>query len=397
MSSKVFLKDVCTRICSGGTPKRSVEEYYKNGRIPWLNTSEIKFNRIRKTTNFITDAGLENSSAKWIESNSVVVAMYGATAGKVAISKIPLTTNQACCNLEIDPSIADYRYIYYWLKSRNDLLTNLTNGGAQQNLNAQIIKNLEINLPSIGIQARIANHLSLLDDKIELNNQLNDYLDEYATALFEEWLSYCTEITTIGDIAQEILDYTKLDEPLVKLLNSSDVTEGVFPNPNPVENKNLKGHFKKRFKKHDILYSEIRPRNHHYGYVMFDADDWVSTTRLMVIRSRPEKIFSGLLYYYLKSKPVTDEFTLKTETRSGTFPQGKYIDMAAIEVPFSPVVEQVGIAESIAATLGAIYANQIENLRLAELRDALLPKLMSGEIDVSQVDVTQLNNHLSVD
>lgn len=213
--------------------------------------------------------------------------------------------------------------------------------------------------------------------------------------MFEEWLSYCTEITTIGDIAQEILDYTKLDEPLVKLLNSSDVTEGVFPNPNPVENKNLKGHFKKRFKKHDILYSEIRPRNHHYGYVMFDADDWVSTTRLMVIRSRPEKIFSGLLYYYLKSKPVTDEFTLKTETRSGTFPQGKYIDMAAIEVPFSPVVEQVGIAESIAATLGAIYANQIENLRLAELRDALLPKLMSGEIDVSQVDVTQLNNHLA--
>lgn len=176
MSSKVFLKDVCTRICSGGTPKRSVEEYYKNGRIPWLNTSEIKFNRIRKTTNFITDTGLENSSAKWIEPNSVVVAMYGATAGKVAISKIPLTTNQACCNLEIDPSIADYRYIYYWLKSRNDLLTNLTNGGAQQNLNAQIIKNLEINLPNIGIQARIANHLSLLDDKIELNNQINDYL-----------------------------------------------------------------------------------------------------------------------------------------------------------------------------------------------------------------------------
>lgn len=224
--------------------------------------------------------------------------------------------------------------------------------------------------------------------------QRNDYLDEYATALFEEWISRCTETTTIGDIAQEVLDYTKLDEPLVKLINSSDVTEGAFPNPEPVENKDLKGHFKKRFRKHDVLYSEIRPRNHHYGYVMFDADDWISTTRLMVIRNRPEKVSSGLLYFYLKSKPVTDEFTLKTETRSGTFPQGKYVDMAAIEVPYLPIEEQSEIAKSIATVLEAIYINQIENERLAELRDALLPKLMSGEIDVSKVDLTRLNKGL---
>ncbi len=176
MGSKAFIKDVCTRICSGGTPKKSVEEYYKHGDIPWLNTSEIKFNRIRKTANFITAAGLENSSAKWINSNSVIVAMYGATAGKVAISSIPLTTNQACCNLEIDPSVADYRFIYYWLKSKNSLLVNLANGGAQQNLSAQTIKNLEIDLPDIDIQTRIANLLSSFDDKIEVNNQINDYL-----------------------------------------------------------------------------------------------------------------------------------------------------------------------------------------------------------------------------
>ena len=219
-------------------------------------------------------------------------------------------------------------------------------------------------------------------------------MDEYASALFEDWISRCTETATIGDIAQEILDYTKYSGPYVKLINSSDVTEGIFPDPEPVENKDLKGHFKKRFKKHDILYSEIRPRNHHYGYVMFDAVDWISTTRLMVIRNRPEKISSALLYYYLKSRPVTEEFTLKTETRSGTFPQGKYVDMAAIEVPYLPVEKQAGIAQSITTILETVYANQAENERLVKLRDTLLPKLMSGEMNVSKIALpAHSNNH----
>ena len=181
----------------------------------------------------------------------------------------------------------------------------------------------------------------------------------------------------------------------MQLINSSDVTDGVFPDPKPIENKNLKGHFKKRFKTHDVLYSEIRPRNRHFGYVMFDADNWISTTRLMVIRNRPDKISSGLLYYYLKSDAVTDEFTLKTETRSGTFPQGKYKDMAGIKVPYLPVDEQKEIAAQIAAVLEVIHNNQLENDKLAALRDVLLSKLMSGEIDVSKIDLMQLNSHLA--
>ena len=196
-------------------------------------------------------------------------------------------------------------------------------------------------------------------------------------------------------MAQEVLDYTKLDLPYVRLINSSDVTEGLFPHPEPVKNKDLKGHFKKRFRKHDVLYSEIRPRNHHYGYVLFDADDWISTTRLMVIRNKPEAVSSGLLYYYLKSRRVTDEFTLKTETRSGTFPQGQYADMASVIVPYGPVEAQAEISRQIETILELIYSNQQENLYLEKLRDAILPKLMSGEIDVSQIELpTQPNNHL---
>ncbi len=105
---EVRLGDLCYRVCSGGTPKSTCSVYYDGGTIPWLNTKEINYNRIYQTESHITEEGLNNSSAKWIDANSVIVAMYGATAGRVAVAKIPMTTNQACCNLMIDKSKADY-------------------------------------------------------------------------------------------------------------------------------------------------------------------------------------------------------------------------------------------------------------------------------------------------
>ena len=170
------IEDICTRICSGGTPKSGKAEYYENGTIPWLNTKEINFNRIQATEAFITEEGLNNSSAKWIKPHTVIVAMYGATAGRVAVAEIPLTTNQACCNLEVDETIADYRYIYYWLKQNFDNIAGLANGGAQQNLSAKVIRQIEINLPDLIKQRSIANFLDSFDSKIEANAKLNGYL-----------------------------------------------------------------------------------------------------------------------------------------------------------------------------------------------------------------------------
>ena len=84
--NRIDIQQICSHICSGGTPKSTVAEYY-DGNIPWLNTKEINFNRIYETEKTITEEGLNNSSAKWIPANSVIVAMYGATAGKTAITK----------------------------------------------------------------------------------------------------------------------------------------------------------------------------------------------------------------------------------------------------------------------------------------------------------------------
>ena len=180
------LGEICKNVCSGGTPKSTEPSYY-GGNIPWLNTKEVNFCRIDKTEKIITDSGFQNSSTKWIEKNSVIVAMYGATAAKVAVNMIPLTTNQACCNLTIDPNLADFRFVYFYLCYKYTSLAALANGGAQQNLNAQRIKDFDITLPPLEEQKRIADILWSLDDKIELNRRINANLEEQAQALFRSW------------------------------------------------------------------------------------------------------------------------------------------------------------------------------------------------------------------
>ena len=210
-----------------------------------------------------------------------------------------------------------------------------------------------------------------------LKSPRNHNLEEQARLSFEEWCSNCSDTKAIKELANNILDYTPNTQSKVILLNSSDVTEGKFDVLPYVDNLNLKGQFKKRFKKGDILYSEIRPRNHHYAICYFDSKDYIASTRLMVIRRKPEYIPSdALLYQYLLSPQVLDEFTSKTESRSGTFPQGNYDDLSSSEVPYSP--DNGIIAKTLDDIYSAIWANMEENKRLESLRDTLLPSLMSG-------------------
>lgn len=182
----VKIEEICSFICSGGTPKSTNPDFY-NGEIPWLNTNEVNFNKIYSTSRYISENGLHNSSAKYVPVNTVIVAMYGVTAGKCAIAKIPLTTNQACCNLIIDPQKADYRYVYQYLKMQHRVLNSLATGGAQQNLNSLDIKRFKMPSPNIIIQSKIADILSTYDDLIEANNCRIELLEQTAQELYKEW------------------------------------------------------------------------------------------------------------------------------------------------------------------------------------------------------------------
>jgi type I restriction enzyme S subunit len=208
-------------------------------------------------------------------------------------------------------------------------------------------------------------------------------LEQQAQALFKSWLKKCQDEVPISDLAINVTDYSKCNHEQVVLINSSDVTEGHFDHHILSPNKDLKGHFKKRFQKGDILYSQVRPRNRHWGYCTFDADNYLASTQLMVIRNKEEIIPNILLYQYIIDDKVWMDFTLKTETRSGTFPQGNYEDLSSIKVPFGADMNKISsVLENLYTR---IYNNAQESRRMAELRDTLLPKLMSGEINVNNL------------
>ena len=273
--------------------------------------------------------------------------------------------------------LCDIRYICYLLNIID--ISGYITGSAQPKLNQANLLAISISLPPLEEQRRIAGILGAIDDKIENNRRINTNLELQAQALFDEWCESCSKTITIKELADNILDYTPNANSKVVLLNSSDVTQGLFAELPLVDNVNLKGQFKKRFQKDDILYSEIRPRNKHYAYCYFDSDRYIASTRLIVLRGKKEKIVSNtLLYQYLISQTVFEEFTLKTETRSGTFPQGNYQDLSSIVVPYSD--NQKEIAGSLDVIYEEIWSNYKENETLATLRDTLLPKLMNGEI-----------------
>lgn len=152
-----LIKDFATTY-SGGTPKSTNIEYYNNGEIAWINSGELNSPIITKTTNYITKCGLENSSAKLYPSNSILVAMYGATAGKVSLLTFEACSNQAVCG--IIPTIENMLYyVYFHISSLYSHFITLSTGSARDNISQNTIKNILLPIPTRNI-------LKLFDEKI---------------------------------------------------------------------------------------------------------------------------------------------------------------------------------------------------------------------------------------
>lgn len=167
---------------SGGTPKSTNVSYYSNGEIPWINSGELEQTVITSTSNFITEEGLKNSSAKLFPSGTILVAMYGATAGKVSFLTFEASTNQAICAI----MLTDIRMRYYLKNVIEDLyqyLVKLSTGSARDNLSQDMIKNIKVVIPSNDILDRFydfSNNIIKEITKKQLENeqltQLSDWL-----------------------------------------------------------------------------------------------------------------------------------------------------------------------------------------------------------------------------
>lgn len=164
---------------SGGTPSRKHEEYY-NGDILWIKTGELNNGWIYDTEEKITDEGLKKSSAKLFPPYSVLIAMYGATIGKVAILGVPATTNQACACAVCNQSLL-YMYLFYYCISQKNVFIEKGKGGAQPNISQIILKQHPIPLPPLSEQQRIVERIEELFAKLdEAKERLQEVADSFA-------------------------------------------------------------------------------------------------------------------------------------------------------------------------------------------------------------------------
>ena len=191
------LGEVCKNVSSGGTPLANKAEYYNNGTIPWLRTQEVRFNEILDTEVKITELALKESSAKWIPANCVIIAISGATAARSAINKIPLTTNQHCCCLDIDASKANFRYVYHWVGCKYEQMKSLGQG-ARADLNSGRIKSFPIPIPPLSEQNRI---VAILDQFDALVNDLSSGLPAEIQARRQQYEYYRNQLLTFKNRA----------------------------------------------------------------------------------------------------------------------------------------------------------------------------------------------------
>lgn len=162
---------------SGGTPSKKKDEYYVGGNIPWLTSGEVNLGYIDSTQNYITQAGLDNSSAKWVPENSVVIAMYGATAGKVGVIRVPVTTNQAVCTLLPNPEF-ETLYLYYACKNKEKWMLSKCAGAAQPNISQTVIKEMQIEKPPLAIQQQFT-ILAAQSDKSKFTGFKSQFIEMF--------------------------------------------------------------------------------------------------------------------------------------------------------------------------------------------------------------------------
>ena len=282
------------------------------------------------------------------------------------------------------PTNVDSSFFLFFLRQLD--YTSFVSGSAQPQLPIRDLKQIEIALPPLPEQKAIASVLSSLDDKIDLLHRQNKTLEALAETLLIQHVlpredEQNDEVYLLGDYLETISVTHKFPNPQVVFLNTSDIYKGKVLTHELSEVKGLPGQAKKSIKKGDILFSEIRPANGRYALIDFDADNYVVSTKLMVLRAKQPNLI-GLLYFYLTNKQVTDWLQVLAESRSGTFPQITFDQVADLELRLpqgSDLDNLIGLLDDI---LLKQSANNKQIQILENLRDTLLPKLMSGEVRV---------------
>jgi len=389
--TKYTLEDVCEKIYSGGTPSTKHPEYW-NGDIKWLSSGETSQRFVYDTERKITQLGVENSSTKLATKGCTVIATAGQgyTRGQASYLMTDTYMNQSVIACKANEKVIDPLFLYYNLDNRYEEFRLLSDGTSTRGgLSGWIVKRMEILVPPMGEQRAIAGILKALDDKIEVNNEINKNLEEQALTIFtEEFLSFdqipdgWTESSLLG-----IADY--LNGLAMQKYRPSDDEQGL-----PVlKIKELRqGSCDANS---ELCSPSIKPEYIvHDGDVIFSwsgsllVDFWCGGT--CGLNQHLFKVTStdyDKWFYFAWTNHHLQKFAAIAADMATTMGHIKREELAKAEVLIPSAADYERIGGLLAPLYDLIISNRIENRKLASLRDEMLPQLMSGELDVSDLDL----------
>ena len=400
-------------IIGGGTPKTSKPEYW-NGNIPWLSVKDFNndYRYVYETEKTITQAGLDNSSTKLLKRNDSIISARG-TVGEMAMIPYPMAFNQSCYGLRAKEGLVDEEYLYYLIKHNVVVLKKNTHGSVFDTITRDTFDDIELELPSLVEQKIVASILRDLDDKIEVNNKINKNLEQQAVLLFKKWFiefdnSSKNMLETRFGLVPESFKLLKNGE--LPLVVTDYVANGSFASlkanvtlyqePNYayfIRNTDLKsGTFEVFVDEHS--YNFLSKSTLYGGEIIISNVGDVGSVFLCpkldkpmtlgnnIIMLRPEQ--ENLRYYlYIWFKWLYGQSLIQGIKGGSAQPKFNKTDFKNLPIFLPPddLLEQ--FHQIVKPMFELIDENNMENQALTRTRDTILPRLMSDELDVSDVEI----------
>ena len=402
----VKLADICQKIGSGATPRGGKEAYRAEGIALVRSQNVLDFSFSSDGLAYINDEQADKLRNVELQSGDVLLNITGDSVARACLMDddyLPGLVNQHVAIIRVDESKAVNSYLLYYLQWRKSHLLQLASAGATRNaLTKGMIEQLEIDLPSLDEQRKVVGILDSIQNKIKLNHEINDNLQKQLYEIYKAWYQdfLCIDNLTLiespygkipqgwhysmlGDLCKSVSVTHNFNTERLIFLNTGDVEDGMFLHSDYMAVADMPGQAKKTIMQNDILYSEIRPINRHFAYVDFQADNYVVSTKLMVIRAT--SFDSRRLYHFLTLQDTLEELQMQAESRSGTFPQIRFENISKLPILIADSNTETAFVTLLHAAYNQIEHNNSENKKLSELRNSLLPQLMSGKIDVSRI------------
>ena len=376
------LSDVCT-IIGGGTPKTTVKEYW-GGDIPWLSVKDFNNGEkyVYQTEKHITEEGLLNSATTLLQPNDIILSARG-TVGEMAVIPFPMAFNQSCYGVRAKKEIITSDYLYYLLKQKVGELKHNAHGSVFDTITRDTFAGIEIELPNIQRQKCVSKILSSFDTKIEMNTRINHNLQQQAQALYHQIFCSMPHPDWRNGVLSDIAVVVMGQSPDGKSYNEDGIGtvfyqgRAEFGTRFPTQ-RLFTTEPKHMAQENDVLISVRAP----VGDLNVAKEDCCIGRGLGAVRSKDgHQSFVLYTMFALRSQ-------LNVFNGEGTVFGSINLDSLNSLTVIIPPIAEINKFEALVAPMDkAIRTNYDEICHLQSLRDALLPRLMSGEIDVSEVEL----------